>query len=168
MKPLILILLVSVSVEAQGVQGVVDAARQERARQARASGARVFTDANSHTLDSLNTPAKPAKAEGPAASATAAAAAPADKSSTSPADDQTQKLRLKVRALEDQETGLKLQINDITNQVYAPVTDQATRTAAQNKLGEAQSLLADLQKDLAQTRTDLQKAEADAQAAPKK
>ena len=63
---------------------------------------------------------------------------------------------------------MKLQINDVTNQVYSPVTDQVAHNDALTRLGEAQSKLASVQKDLAQARTNLLQLEAEAQAAPKK
>jgi hypothetical protein len=46
-KPLSLILLVSISC---GAQSLVDAANQERARQAKVKSTRVFTDQNAHTI----------------------------------------------------------------------------------------------------------------------
>jgi len=166
MKSLILILIVATSVQAQSV---ADAARQERARQAQSKSTRVFSDANTHVLKPI-TPAEPllvpvpgskdlstrnlATAATGAASNAAAAAAPVD-----PAAEEMQKLRIRVRALGDQETSLKLQISDATNQIYAPQMDSATRNEALTRLGEAQAKLADVQKDLAQARSNLQQLE---------
>jgi hypothetical protein len=166
MKPLILILFVATSLQAQSV---ADAARQERVRQAQFKSTRTYSDANTHVVKPI-TPAEPllvpvpgppgplrgatpAAGAGVAAlnAATAAAAPAAD-----PAAEEMQRLRIRVRALEDQETSLKLQISDITNQVYAPLTDQATHNDALTRLGETQAKLADVQKELAQARSALQ------------
>jgi chromosome segregation ATPase len=159
MKPLILILLASMSLEAQNV---ADAARQERARQTQYKSTRVFTDANAHTLNPIAPSATPAASGKNAAVAPASPAVPA----VDPAAEEMQKLRLKVRSLEDQETSLKLQINDVTGQVFAPQTDSSSHNEALLKLGETQARLADVQKELAQARSNLQQMEA--QAAPKK
>jgi hypothetical protein len=169
MKPLILILVVAISAEAQNL---ADAARQERARQAQHKSTRVFSDVNAHVVKSAtpaeSTAASAAKPKagtaapgGTAATAVAAAAAAVD-----PLAEEMQKLRIRVRALEDQETSLKLQIVETTNQVYAPLTDQTTHNEALTRLGEVQVKLADVQKTLASTRSDLQQMEI--QAAAKK
>lgn len=170
MKPLILILVVAISAEAQNL---ADAARQERARQAQHKSTRVFSDVNAHVVKS-STPAeapaassaKPKTAAGSAATGTAAAAMAAATAAVDPIAEEMQKLRIRVRALEDQETSLKLQIVETTNQVYAPLTDQATHNEALTRLGEVQVKLADVQKTLASTRSDLQQLEI--QAAAKK
>ena len=83
-----------------------------------------------------------------------------------PLAEEMQKLRIRVRALEDQETSLKLQIVETTNQVYAPLSDSASHNEALTRLGETQVKLADVQKTLAQSRSDLQQMEI--QAAAKK
>jgi chromosome segregation ATPase len=160
MKPLILILLASMSLEAQNI---ADAARQERARQTQYKSTRVFTDANAHSLNPIAPSATPAAS---GKNATVVASTSPAVPAVDPAAEEMQKLRLKVRALEDQETSLKLQINDVTGQVYAPQTDSTTHNEALLKLGESQARLADVQKELAQARSNLQQMEA--QAAPKK
>jgi len=172
MKPLILILLVSVTAEAQNL---ADAARQERARQAQYKSTRVFSDANAHLLKPI-TPAEPLLVpvagskdlltkNSPAASAALnAAAAPVGPPASDPILEEMQKLRIRVRALEDQETSLKLQITDITNQVYAPLSDSGTHNEALTKLGETQAKLADVQRELGQARISLQQLEIQASA----
>jgi predicted double-glycine peptidase len=60
---------------------------------------------------------------------------------------------------------VKIQINDLTNQVYAPVTDQTTKDQALNKLGDAMTKLTTVQRDIDQTRLTLQDLEAKATAA---
>jgi hypothetical protein len=171
MKPLILILFVATSAQAQNI---ADAARQERARQSQIKSTRVFSDANTHTMKPITPAAPPASpgadgktptaapkgsaaagVAGAALNATAAAAAaPID-----PLAEEMQKLRIRVRALEDQETSLKLQISDTTNQIYAPLSDAATHNEALTRLAETQAKLADVQKELAQDRANLQQLE---------
>ena len=161
MKPLTLILLVSISC---GAQTLVDAANQERSRQAKLKSTRVFTDQNAHTIRPLVVPSADAKASTPAAPAAQPAAPPA--AALSPAENELlEKNRAKLRALEDQETAVKIQINDLTNQVYAPVTDQTTKDQALNKLGDSMTRLTVIQKDIDQTRISLQELEAKAAAA---
>ena len=176
MKPLILILAAAISLQAQDL---ADAARKERARQAQNKSTRVFSDTNSHVLRS----SAPAPAPKPAATPATPAAIPpkttaaapgvagtavnaAAKSAADTTAEDMQKLRIQVRALEGQETSLKLLIIDVTNQVYAPLTDQNTHNEALAKLGETQVKLADVQKELAQARSNLQQLEI--QAAAKK
>jgi len=167
MKPLILILFVAASAQAQSV---ADAARMERARQAQLKSTRVFSDANTHLVKPI-TPAEPLlvpvagstaptpKNPAPAGPAGAALNAAAVAATVDPVAEEMQKLRIRVRALEDQETSLKLQISDITNQVYAPLTEAATHNEALTRLGETQAKLADVQKELAQARSGLQQLE---------
>jgi len=170
MKPLILILFVATSIQAQTI---ADAARQERARQSQIKSARVFSDANTHTVKPITPAAAPASpgvaakapaeaakgspVAGPAGAtlnAAAAAATPID-----PVAEEMQKVRIRVRALEDQETSLKLQISDTTNQIYAPLSDAATHNEALARLAETQTKLADVQKELAENRANLQQLE---------
>ena len=73
--------------------------------------------------------------------------------------EEMQKLRIRVRALEGQETSLKLLIIDVTNQVYAPLTDQTAHNEALAKLGETQVKLSEVQKELTQARSNLQELE---------
>lgn len=77
-------------------------------------------------------------------------------------EEQIQKLQTKLRTLEDQETAIKLQINEFTNQVFAPVTDQTSKDQAVSKLGEAQAKLTNVQKEIDQTRASLRELEAKA------
>ena len=164
MKPLILIVAASISL---GAQTIADAARQERTRQAQVKSTRVFTDANAHSVDpAIPVAIMPGRLPIPAPAAPATAAKPAVV--VPPSDDPVQKLRARIRDLEDQETALKLKINDVSIEFYNPVTDMAARNDAQARLVDAQVRLGDTQRELAQTRTTLQQKEAEAQAAPKK
>jgi hypothetical protein len=161
MKPLILVLLVTISVQAQTL---VDAAKQERARQAKLKSTRVFTDQNAHVVQPLGASPPAAKPPAPAAENVQPAVPPVSPATPAPAtsanDEQIQKARARLRALEDQETAVKLQINDLTNQVYAPVTDQTTKDQALNKLGDAMTKLTVIQRDIDQARISLQELEA--------
>ena len=176
MKPLILILFVAASAQAQGI---ADAARQERVRQAKIKSTRVFSDANTHVLkpitpadvpvspvaDSKTTTAAPKGTSTPGTVGAALKAADtAAATAVDPVAEEMQKLRIRVRALEDQETSLKLQISDVTNQVYSPLTDSSTHNDALTKLGETQAKLADVQKELAAARSNLQQLEIQAAA----
>ncbi len=171
MKPLILILFVATSVQAQSI---ADAARQERARQAQFKSTRTFSDANTHVVKPIapaEVPATPAAGTAAATTkgstpitGTAGAVLNAAAAAVDPAAEEMQRLRIRVRALEDQETSLKLQISDITNQVYAPLTDAGTHNEALTKLGETQAKLADVQRELSQARSNLQQLEIQAAA----
>jgi len=162
MKPLILVLLVAISVESQTL---VDAAKQERARQAKLKSTRVYTDQNAHVIQPLGASPPAAKPPAPPAAEKVQPAVPAASPATpapvpSANDEQIQKARARLRTLEDQETAVKLQINDLTNQVYAPVTDQTTKDQALNKLGDAMTKLTTIQRDIDQARISLQELEA--------
>jgi hypothetical protein len=154
MKPLLLILLVAVSVQAQSL---ADAARKERERQTTTKSTRVIISTGK-ILEPTPTAAdesKPADAKaadpkgtstGPAKEAPKAQAPPADPVQVW--NNQLNQLRSKIRGLQDQEMALLLQQNQITNQVYAPVTDPATQDRALAQLGQVQQQIATVRKDL--------------------
>jgi chromosome segregation ATPase len=160
MKPLISVLAIivaAVSAQAQSrPDPLVEAARKERDRQAQIKSTIEFTDSNSHGITGGNvttaTASVPAEKPVPAA----------EKSSESAPDpllvkeEKILKLRERVKDLENQETALKLQINDFTNQVFAPVTTQIAKDDAQKRLGDAQAQLIDLQTELTHARADVQ------------
>ena len=168
MKPLIVILLLAIAAQAQTL---ADVARQERARRAQLKSAPVVV------LESLPAPAppskpgtaeekpatdKPAPPTAPAAGAPAAAppAAPATPAPPVPDrvkeyDQQLEKLRRRIEELQDQETALQLQVNQLTNQFFAPVSDQASKDQAQARLGETQNKLTATRQELDQTRRTL-------------
>jgi len=134
----------------------MDAARKERDRQAQTKSTTTYNDSNSHGLavGNVTTATTTAPAEtvlpGTAKSSVPAADAKAKR------EEDIRKLREKVQDLQDQETALKLQINDFTNQVYAAVTTQIAKDQAQANLAQAQAHLLDVQTDLSHARTDLQ------------
>ena len=51
------------------------------------------------------------------------------------------KLQVRILDLENQERTLQLQVNQFTNQMLAPVTDQNAKDEAQTQIGAAQSKL---------------------------
>jgi predicted nucleic acid-binding Zn-ribbon protein len=71
-----------------------------------------------------------------------------------------QKLRTQLRQLQGDETSLQLQLNDLTNQFTAPVSDENTRRQIQTRLGETQSRLNTVRSELDQTRKSVQAMEA--------
>jgi len=163
MKPLIsalVIIVAAVSLQAQtGSSPLMDAARKERERRAQTKSSTVYTDANSHGLTVGNVTTATATAATEAAAAAAEASAKAAEAAPDPKavrEEEVRRLREKIQDLENQETALKLQINDFTNQVYAPVTTQDAKNDAQAKLGQSQAVLLDIQTELAHTRSDLQ------------
>ena len=182
MKLLILILFVAMSAEAQTL---ADYARQERLRHAQVQNRRVYTNDDAR---GLTVPEAPKPAAAPAASAASAAAAPATTAPAAgaapvgpaaaapgarpaapqakPVDpaqkfrEEVEKMRAKIRELQDQETALQLQVNRLTNEFFAPVTDEATRSQAQTQLGDAQNRLTALRGELERTRRTLAAMEA--------
>ncbi len=75
------------------------------------------------------------------------------------------KLRAKIPELEDQERTLQLQVNEFTNQLLAPVSDQNAKDEAQTKIGETQSKLNAVRAELDLTKKTLD--EMQAQGPPK-
>ena len=173
MKPLILMFLFAVAVEAQSLP---DVARQERERRAGLKPVFVLTTENlkesATTSTTNNTPAptapdaKPDEAK-PATASSAQSDEAAKKAEAARKEDAARKyaelvstLRVKIVALEDQQTAVQLLINDLKNQFLAPVSDSALQAQAQAKLDQAQIQLIATQRDLADTRKQLQLLEA--------
>ena len=167
MKALLLVLLVSVTVQAQSI---ADAARKERDRQAKVHSNVVVTETGAPTAPTepaATVPAAPATegakpADSTAATATTATATTAkdvSKPKTPQALDlwkaKQDQLRAKVRDLQDQETALALQQTDIQNQVYAPVVDPAVKDQAQAALAQNQERLAKVRGDLDAVKKEL-------------
>jgi len=160
MKLLTLMLLISVSLQAQSL---ADAARKERERQASLRPTRVII-----STGAIPEP-KPATASAKQPKTTDAKTSEAKETSDSskqlpkaqtppPVDpvqvwnNQVNQLRTKIRALQDQEMALLLQQNQATNQVYAPVTDPVTQERSLAQLGAIQQQLAAVRKDLEDTK----------------
>ena len=71
-------------------------------------------------------------------------------------NDQLQRLRAKIQALQQEEAAVQLQINEINNQIFAPVVDQATKDQALARVGEARQRLDAVRLELDQTRKTLE------------
>jgi hypothetical protein len=181
MKPLILILLAATYAAAQNPT-IADIARQERARRAQNPTTKVYTTkdvtpASPAVVDPEATvapgttipvavptanPAAPGLA-GPAGPAAAQPLAPAAVAPEVPGGvdpvqkwlEDTEKMRANLRQMVDQETAAQLEINAITNRVYAPVTSVPERNRAQSELGLAQTRLQTLRDQIAKARAEL-------------
>jgi len=152
MKPLLVVFLIATSISAYG-QSVADIARRERARQAKSQATRIITQTQATKVEPANT-SPPAGGEKPKpVEAAKPAATPVDPVQAWNA--QLDQLRVKIRALQDQEMALLLQQNQVTNQVYAPVTDPATQQKSLAQLGEIQGRVAALRKELEDSRRSL-------------
>ena len=161
-RPLVVVLLIAAGVQAQSV---ADAARQERERQAKTHSTRVIKSTGPVKVEEP----KPSTAavEQPKTGDAKEAAVPepskeAQKSPAATTPDPAQawnkkldQLRASIRALQDQEMALLLQKNQVTNQVYAPVTDPATQERSLAQLGQIQEQIAGVRKDLAEAKKQL-------------
>jgi len=191
MKALILILLAASYAAAQSTPNptIADIARQERARRGQSAGTKVYTTADVKPAAPEpglgNTPASlieaPAVGTLPVAGAapTAATTTPAVTPAASPAatpeapkEDllqkwlaESEKMRAQIRQLADQESATQLEINQITNRIYTPVTSVPERDRAQTELGIAQVRLQAIRDQLSKARAELQARE---QAGPPK
>jgi hypothetical protein len=139
-------------------QSLADFARQERERQAHLKPSQVITGTGSG-----------------ATAAPAAEQPPANTGEKKPVldpvkeyNDQVDKLRTKIRTLQDEETATQLQINEFNNQVYAPVVDQAAKDQALTLVGAAQQRLMDIRKELDAATKELQALEAQGPPKPTK
>jgi hypothetical protein len=174
MKPLILILLAATYAAAQNPT-IADIARQERAKRAQNTSSKVYTTADIKTAaptpgDADKPAVEPGATPAPAATPTAAvpSAAPAPDAAAPEAAkadplqqwlQESEKLRSEIRELVDREATTQLEINAITNRVYAPVTSMSERDRAQTELQAAQGRLVIVRDLLAKKRAELQKRE---------
>ena len=146
MKALIVILLLAVSVQAQNL---ADAARKERERRAHLKPAEVIeaqgfpssTDAQEESIQPEVEAARPQ---------------PSAVDSIKEWNEQIRGLLAKIQALQMEETATELQINELNNQIFAPVIDQATKDQALARLGKAREKLAALGLELSQTTQSLE------------
>ncbi len=160
-------LLFVISAEAQTLAQI---ARKERERRANLKSVQVITADNSQAPTPPASPGQPAKpadsrlAEGSkAATPPATSAGAADAKSEAAGKkyaEELGKLRAKVVQLQDQETALQLQMNDLKNQFLSPVSDTTARSQAQTRLEQAQTQLSTVQKDLVDTKRAVQVMEA--------
>jgi hypothetical protein len=121
--------------------------KAEAAKPAEATTADANAAAKEKPADNAATPEKPkepAKPQPPAVDP------------TKEWNDQLQKLRARIQSLQGEETATQLQINDLNNQIFAPVIDQATKDQALAQVGEAKQKLAAVRLELDQTRRTLE------------
>jgi len=69
---------------------------------------------------------------------------------------QLDKVRAKIQSLQDEEAATQLRINQLNNQIYAPVVDQAAKDQALAQIGDAQQKLSAVRLELDQTRRALE------------
>jgi len=69
---------------------------------------------------------------------------------------QLDKVRAKIQSLQEEEAATQLRINQLNNQIYAPVVDQAAKDQALAQVGDAQQKLSAVRLELDQTRRALE------------
>jgi len=179
MKPLILILLAASYAAAQNSPTIADIARQERARRGQNAGTKVYTMTDVKAAAPVGEApegaalgeAPAAQVNAPAAGTVPPAAGPAAADTTAPAAaateppkedplqkwlEETERLRAQIRQLNDQESATQLEINNITNRIYTPVTSVPERDRAQAELAVAQNRLQALRDQITKARVELQ------------
>jgi len=158
-------------------QSLADVARKERERQANTKPVGVFKAEGAPAPAPKTEEAKPDDAAKPEeGKADAAATKPEEKTAEKPAEapkeaakpagpavdptkewnEQLQTLRTKIQDLQDQETATQLQINDLNNQIYAPVVDPAAKDEAMARVAEVQQKLSAIRVEEDQTRKTLE------------
>ena len=157
MKALAIVLLMAITVQAQTL---ADVARKERARREQLRNARILTYENAPPSAPAVEPVQPKQAETPATPESGVAVGvPASPSPEAPPklappppkppasdaialwNEEMNRARRKVQELQDQEAALQLQINQLTNEFFAPVSDQSSKDQAQARLGATQNQL---------------------------
>jgi hypothetical protein len=184
LKPLILIVLTVVVVEAQAQTPVnptrlADFARQERERRARNPlGGQVYTseEAKRGTTGNMavTSPAGPPREASRTSKTEIFLPIPkggkvVEPAAVEPTNDWNAKVaeqRAKVRELQDQHDALQLQVSQIQNQYLAPVTDSNAKQVALNKMLETQKKLDDTDVELTSAQSKLR--ELEGQGPPKK
>ena len=150
MKPLLVMLLLAASVQAQSL---VDAARKEKERQSKLQSTRVLVVDNSKSEAAKPKTEDTKSDETKQAQETPKPQAPADPVKLW--NEQLDQLRAKIRTLQDQELALLLQQNDLTNQVYAVIQDPTTQERSQSQLAQIQQQVAAVRADLNQAQKTL-------------
>jgi len=140
MKPLLVMLLLATSLQAQTV---VDAARKERDRQAKVHSTIVIIEKGPESAPPASDDKSKEAPKLPEVDATALWNAKADL------------LRTKIKELQDQETALQLKQTEQQNLVYAPVVDPAVKDQAQTDLTQTIQDLAKVRDDLATSKSEL-------------
>ena len=147
MRILIVILLMAVCVQAQTL---ADVARKERERRAHLKPAAVIkaegspAAAGAQATERRKPEEEPAKPQPPAVDP------------IKEWNQQIQKLLARIQGLQQEETATVLQINELNNQLFAPVIDEVTKEKVLADLGEARVNLADLAWELSQTTQTLE------------
>jgi hypothetical protein len=139
MKPLLVMLLLATSVQAQSI---ADAARQERERQAKVKSTVVFKETGPE-------PAPVEEKEVPKVSK------PSIQDPVELWNAKVDELRAKIKNLQDQEIALQLQQTQLQNQASAPIIDPATKDQAQNDVAQNMQQLAKVREDLDFSRKEL-------------
>jgi len=153
MKALLVILLFTVTAQAQSI---ADAARKERERQANLQSKIVIKETGTTAAAEQPANAAPAPAtEGAKPSDAKDVAKVKIPDSVDLWNAKQDELRAKIRNLQDQETALSLQQTDIQNQVYAPVVDPVVKDQAQAALAQNQEKLGKVRDDLDSLRKEL-------------
>lgn len=157
MKYLTLVLLLTVPLQAQTL---ADAARKERARQAQLRSAHLYQGKGTRTETTTPAPASAAPASSAPAPSTPKPeppnpSAPPAPNPTAQRNDEIAKVRARISELENQERTLQLQVNQLTNQMMAPISDQNANNEAQSQIGMAQSKLTAVRVELDITKKTL-------------
>lgn len=140
MKPLLVMLLLATSLQAQTL---VDAARKERDRQAKVHSKIVIIEKGPESAPPAADDKLKETPKLPEVDETALWNAKADL------------LRTKIKELQDQETALQLKQTEQQNLVYAPVVDPAIKDQAQTDLTQTIQDLAKVREDLATSKREL-------------
>jgi predicted DNA-binding protein (UPF0251 family) len=162
MKPLLVILLLTVSVQAQTLAEIARKER-ERQRQTKLKPAIVIVATGSSSVATTaqgserpqDSGGASAASPNPAAPATAPEAVVAKPDPVALYNAELDRLRARIEELQDQETALQLQVNQLTNQIFATIVDQAAKDQAQARLGQVQQTLTLTRAELDQTRKTL-------------
>ncbi|HEY2384997.1 MAG TPA: hypothetical protein VGK48_27800 [Terriglobia bacterium] len=153
MKPLLVMLLLATSIQAQSL---ADAARQERERQAKHKSTVIIreTGAPPAAASPASADGKPNEPDAKPAEARKAVVPP-EPDAAALWNAKADELRKKIADLQDQETALQLQQVNQQNQIYAPVVDPVLKDQAQASLSQTIQQLAKTHDDLDMTRKEL-------------
>ena len=153
-----MLLLLSITAQAQSLAEI---ARQERARRAvLQKTTRVITNETAKTILPVQEPATPAAAPAPLpAAGEKSTEAPGKPDPLKNYNEDVARLRTELQQLQDREVQLQLNLNELTNQFFAPKTNETARRRAQEGIGKTQNELTKVRSDLEQTRKTLQQME---------
>lgn len=152
MKPLIVLLLLSIPAQAQTLAEI---ARRERERQSSLADIRVITNETAGTILPFPEPAQAAEPVSLPAAAEKPAADPAPADPARKYSEDLAGLRTKLLQLEDREVQLQLDLNETANRFLAPKTTEAARRRAQEAMGKTQNELAAVRSEIELTRKNI-------------